>query len=457
MRVVIVGAGKVGFNIAQMLSNEDHDVVIIEKNEERLQILQDHLDIQTIYGSGSDCGVLEEAGIQQSRLFISVTETDEVNMVACALAKQYGVPTTVARIRKPEYVQQREQRISLSKMGIDLIINPERMTALEIIKLLEHPEVREIEYFADGRVQMAELKIEQDFPMREQKLYQYDAPGQFLIVAILRKGRLIVPSGEDIIQPGDRVFILARTKDMLETEKLFLTKRLPAIEYVVILGGGLIGYYLAQELERNKYRVKVIEKDRKYCKECTRRLDQTLVINGDGTDIDLLIEENVGQADAFVAVTDDDKLNLLVCLIAKELGAKKTFVQIRRSDLIPLIEHINVDKVISPRMFTAGSILRFIRRGEVSSVTLLGDSDAEMIELVIPLGAPVVNKTLKEIPLPKGTLVGAIMRGEQVIIPGGDDVIKIDDRLILFTIPENIPRIGHLFETRRGLRSKTGL
>lgn len=252
------------------------------------------------------------------------------------------------------------------------------------------------------------------------------------------------------------MFILARTKDMLETEKLFLTKRLPAIEYVVILGGGLIGYYLAQELERNKYRVKVIEKDRKYCKECTRRLDQTLVINGDGTDIDLLIEENVGQADAFVAVTDDDKLNLLVCLIAKELGAKKTFVQIRRSDLIPLIEHINVDKVISPRMFTAGSILRFIRRGEVSSVTLLGDSDAEMIELVIPLGAPVVNKTLKEIPLPKGTLVGAIMRGEQVIIPGGDDVIKIDDRLILFTIPENIPRIGHLLKPG-GLRSKTGL
>jgi trk system potassium uptake protein TrkA len=153
MRVVVVGAGKVGFNIAQMLSKEDHDVVIIEKNEERLQIVEDHLDIQTIYGSGSDCGVLEEAGIQQSRLFISVTETDEVNMVACALAKQYGVPTTVARIRKPEYVQQREQRISLSKMGIDLVINPERMTALEIIKLLEHPEAREIEYFANGLLQ----------------------------------------------------------------------------------------------------------------------------------------------------------------------------------------------------------------------------------------------------------------------------------------------------------------
>jgi trk system potassium uptake protein TrkA len=452
MRVVVVGAGKVGFNIAQMLSKEDHDVVIIEKNEERLQIVEDHLDIQTIYGSGSDCGVLEEAGIQQSRLFISVTETDEVNMVACALAKQYGVPTTVARIRKPEYVQQREQRISLSKMGIDLVINPERMTALEIIKLLEHPEAREIEYFADGRVQMAELKIEEDFPMRGQKLYQYDSPGQFLIVAILRMGRLIVPSGEDIIQPGDRVFILARTKDILQTEKLFLTKRLPAIEYVVILGGGLIGYYLAQELESKKYKVKVIEKDRRYCKECTRRLDQTLVINGDGTDIDLLIEENVCQADAFVAVTDDDKLNLLVCLIAKELGAKKTFVQIRRSDLIPLIDHTNADKVISPRMFTAGSILRLIRRGEVSSVTLLGDSNAELIELVIPVGAPVVNKTLKDIPLPKGTLVGAIMRGEQVIIPSGDDVIKVDDRLTLFTIPENVPRIGHFFESRRVLK-----
>ncbi|HBI26709.1 MAG TPA: Trk system potassium transporter TrkA [Peptococcaceae bacterium] len=447
MRVVLVGAGKVGFSIAQMLSKEDHDVVIIEKNEERLQIVDDHLDIQTIYGSGSDCGVLEEAGIRQSKLFISVTETDEVNMVACALAKQYGVPTTVNRIRNPEYVQ-KEPRISLSKMGIDLIINPEMVTAMEIVKLLEHPDAREIEYFADRQIQMAELKIEEGFPMRGQKLHQYDVPGQFLIVAILRNRRLIVPGGDDIIQSRDRVFVMARTKDMKETEKLFLAKRLPAIEHVVILGGDLIGYYLAQELEKKNYSVKVIEKDKKKCQEIDSRLKKTLVINGDGIDIDLLMEENIGQADAFVAVTDDDKLNLLVCLIAKELGADKTFVQIRRSDLIPLIDHVNIDKVISPRMFTAGSILRYIRRGHVSSVTLLGDTDAEMIELTIPIGAPVVNKTLNDIPLPKGTLVGAIMRGDQVIIPSGDDVIKVDDRLTLFTIPENISRIGDFFESK---------
>lgn len=449
MRVVIAGAGKVGFNIAQMLSKEDHDVVIIEKNEERLQIVDDHLDIQTINGSGSDCGVLEEAGIRRSKLFISVTETDEVNMVACALAKQYGVPTTVARIRNPEYAQ-KERRISLSKMGIDLIINPEMVTAMEIVKLLEHPEAREMEYFADGQIQMAELIIEESFPMRGQRLHQYDAPGQFLIVAILRNGRLIVPGGDDIIQAGDRVFIMARTKDMKQTEKLFLTKKLPVIEYVVILGGDLIGYYLAQELEKKNYSVKVIEKDKTKCQEIDSRLKKTLVINGDGIDIDLLMDENIGQADAFVAVTDDDKLNLLVCLIAKELGAKKTFVQIRRSDLIPLIDHVNIDKVVSPRMFTAGSILRYIRRGHVSSVTLLGDSDAEMIELTIPSGAPVVNMTLKDIPLPKGTLVGAIMRNNQVIIPSGDDVVKVDDRLTLFTIPKNISRIGDFFDSQRG-------
>jgi trk system potassium uptake protein TrkA len=448
MRIVIVGAGKVGFSIAQMLSKEDHDVVIIEKNEQRLQIVDDHLDIQTICGSGADCGILEEAGIRESRLFIAVTETDEVNMVSCALAKQYGVPKTVARIRNPEYAQD-DRRVSLSKIGVDLVINPERVTAMEIVKLLEHPEASEIEYFANGQGQMAELKIEEGFPMGGQKLHQYDSTGQFLIVAVIRHGRLIIPSGDDVIQPGDHVFIIARTKDMRRTENLFLTKRLPAIEYVVILGGDLIGYYLARELERKKYVVKVIEKDRKKCKDCNSRLQQTLVINGDGTDIDLLMEENVGQADALVAVTDDDKLNLLVCLIAKELGAKKTFVQIRRSDLIPLIDHVNVDKVISPRMFTAGAILRLIRRGDVSSVTLLGDSDAEMIELTIPAKAPVVNKTLKAIPLPKGTLVGAIMRGKEVIIPSGDDVIQVDDRLTLFTVPRNIPKIGHFFEPKR--------
>ncbi len=449
MRAIVVGAGKVGFNIAEMLSEEGHDVVIIEKDEKRLRIVSDHLDLQTICGSGADSGILEEAGIGESNLFISVTEADELNMVACALAKQYSVPQTIARIRKPEYVES-GRAISLSKIGIDLIINPEKVTALEIMKLLEHPEARDIEYFADGQIQMAELEIEEDFPMQGQQIHRYDSPGQFLIIAVIREGKLIIPGGDDLIKPGDLVFIMARTKDMRKTRKLFLAKKMPVIEYVVVLGGGLIGYYLAQELEKKNYTVKVIESDRKNCKEFAERLDRTLVINGDGTDIDLLMEEDVGQADAFVAVTDDDKLNLLVCLIAKELGAKKTFVQIRRSDLIPLIDHVNVDKMISPRMFTAGSILRFIRRGVVSSVTLL-DSDAEMIELVIPLGAPVVNKSLKNIDFPKGTLVGAIMRGRQVIIPGGDDVIRVDDRLTLFTVPENVPKIGRFFEAKRGL------
>ena len=448
MRAVIVGAGKVGFNIAQMLSREGHDVVIIEKDEERLTIVEEHLDIQTILGSGSNYHVLEDAGVRDAKLFIAVTEADELNIVSCALAKQYGVPQTIARIRNPEYVEI-DRCISLSKLGVDMIINQERITALEIAKLLAYPEFRDIEYFANGQIQMAELKIEDNFPMQGQKIHQYDSPGQFLIVAVIREGRLIVPSGDDVIQPGDLVYIMARTKDMKSIEKLFLTNRKPIIENVVILGGDLIGYYLAQELEKKNYIVKLIEKDKKKCQEIDSRLEKTLVINGDGTDIDLLMEENIGLADAFVAVTDDDKLNLLVCLIAKELGAKKTFVQIRRSDLIPLIEHVNVDKVISPRMFTAGSILRFIRLGHVSSVTLLGDTDAEMIELDITEDVPIVNKVLKNIKLPKGTLVGAIMRGKKVIIPGGNDLIKAGDRLTLFTVPENIPRLGAFFEPRR--------
>lgn len=449
MRAIIVGAGKVGFNIAQILSREGHDVVIIEKEEERQKIIQEHLDIQTICGSGSSCDILEEAGVREADMFIAVTEVDEVNMVACLLAKQYGVPKTIARVRNPEYVENNQQ-ISFSKMGIDLIINPERVTAFEIAQLLENPEAKDVEFFANGTIQLAELKVEEGFPVVGKKIRQLKAPGQFLIVAIIRNGRLIVPGGDDTIQPADLVFLIARTKDMARLEKLFIHER-TKIENVVILGGGRIGYYLAQLLEKKNFSVKVIEKDRKKCKTLASRLKRTLIINGDGTDTDLLLEENIGQADAFVAVTGDDKLNVLVSLMAKNLGAKKTFVQVRRSDLIPILEHVNIDTVISPRILTAGAILRFIRRGEVASVTVLGDSRAEMIELTVPSSASVVNRTLKEINLPKGALIGAIVRNEQIIIPGGDDILYPGDRVTVFTIPENVPKIEACFEAKRGI------
>lgn len=446
MKAIIVGAGKVGFNIAQILSSEGHDVVLIEKDEDRQQNIQEHLDIQTICGSGSSCSTLEEAGVLEANMFIAVTESDELNMVACIMAKQYGVPKTIARVRSPEYMESSGQ-ISFSQMGIDLIINPERVTALEIARLLANPQAKGIEFYARGAMQLAELKIEEDFPIACRKIHQLESPNQFLIVAIIRDNQLIVPSGDDTIQHGDRVFVMARTRDMPRVEKLFVREQ-TKIEDVVILGGGRIGYYLAQQLEKKTYSIKVIEKDLKKCKALASRLKKTLVINGDATATDLLIEENIGQADAFVAVTGDDKLNLLVALMAKNLGANKTFVQVRRADLIPLLEHIDIDTVVSPRLLTAGAILRFVRKGEVASVTVLGDSGAEMIELTVPEKAPVVNRRLADAKLPKGTLVGAIVNQDRAIIPAGDDVIRPGDRVIIFSTPENIPRIGTLFNAR---------
>ncbi|AFV13050.1 Trk system potassium uptake protein TrkA [Thermacetogenium phaeum DSM 12270] len=443
MRVIVVGAGKVGFNIAQILSREGHDVVLIEKDEERIQVVQEHLDIQTICGSGASCATLEEAGVREADMFVAVTESDELNLVACIMAKQYGVPKTIARARNPEYVESSRQ-ISYAKVGIDLLINPERVTALEIVKLLENPQARDVEFYADGKIQLEELEIRDDLPLASRQINQLKNLGQFLIVAIIREGRLIIPGGDDYLRPRDRVYIIARTSEMPRLERHFACRQV-RIEDVVILGGGRIGYYLAQQLERKNYNIKVIEKDHKKCKSLAARLKKTLVINGDAVDTDLLLEENIGQADAFIAVTGDDKLNLLVALMAKSLGAKRTVVQVRRSDLIPLLEHVDVDTVVSPRILTAGAILRFVRKGEVASVTVLEDSRAEVIELTVPASAPVVNRRLKEVKLPKGTLIGAIVRGGQAIIPGGDDQVNGGDRVLVFSIPENIPKVEHFF------------
>lgn len=448
MRVIVVGAGKVGFNIAQILSREGHDVVLIEKDEERNQVVQEHLDIQTICGSGSSCSTLEEAGVREADMFVAVTESDELNIVACIMAKQYGVPKTIARARNPEYVESSRQ-ISYTKMGIDLLINPERVTALEIVKLLDNPQAREVEFYASGKIQLAELEIKEDLPIASRQIHQLKSLGQFLIVAIIRDSRLIIPGGDDYVRPNDRVYIIARTCDMPRLEKHFVRKQ-TRIENVVILGGGRIGYYLAQQLEKKNSNIKVIEKDLKKCKALAARLKKTLVINGDATDTDLLLEENIAQADAFVAVTGDDKLNLLVALMAKNLGVKRTIVQVRRSDLVPLLEHVDIDTVISPRMLTAGAILRFVRKGDVASVTVLGDSRAEVIELTIPATAPIVNRRLKDVKLPKGTLIGAIVRKDQAIIPGGDDGLISGDQVMVFSIPENIPKVELFFEARRG-------
>lgn len=445
MRVIIIGAGKVGYNIAQILSFENHDVVIVEKDEERYKIIQESLDVQAICGSGASSEVLEEADIVAADLLIAVTEFDELNMIACVLAKQYGVPKTVARVRNPEYAD--NNLLTQSPiLGIDLLINPEKVTASEISQLIEVPEAIDVEYYADGKIQLLELEIGYDAPVINKYLKDIKAPYRYVIISIMREEKMIIPRGNDIIKENDIIFVLAKTKDMIHIEKL-LGKERTKIKNVMILGGGRIGYYLAKLLEEKKVGVKIIEKNFQRCKDIAKDLNSTLVLHGDGSDIDLLKEEGAGDVDAFVALTEDDKLNLLVSLLAKHLGVKKTIAQIRRSDYLPLVERVGIDIAVSPRLLTAAAILKFIRKGKIINVSLLSGAKAEMIELIVPENPKIVNKYLRDLAFPEGSIIGSIYRDDDVLIPSGNDYLVSGDRIIVFALPKAVHRVESFFMT----------
>lgn len=443
MKAIIIGAGKVGFSIAEMLSYEGHDVVVIDHDAERLNTIDEHLDVQVLCGNGASVSVLKEAGVAGAELLAAVTELDELNIVSCIVGRSLGVKRTIARVRNPEYVDL-DKSTQKEALGIDLIINPERVTALEIAKLATNAEAHIVEFFANEKIQLLELKVTANTPVPDIEIKDFRFPHPFLIVAILREDKVIIPKGKDKVKLGDMVFVLAQTKDMQEVEKFFGQRR-TKVENVVILGGGRIGYYLAQQLELKHVNVKIIEKELTRCKFLAEHLNRSLVIHGDGADLQLLEDENVGSTDLFVSLTGDDKLNLLVSLLAKHLGTKKTIAQIRRSDYNPLVEKVGIDRVVSPRKLTAGAILGFVRKGKVVSVTLLNDAGAEITELIVPETYRYSGIALKEVGFPSGAIIGALVRENKVIVPRGHDIILPGDRVIVFTLPNSSQKVENFF------------
>ncbi len=444
MKTIIIGAGKVGYSIAQLLSSENQDVVVIEQDEERLKIVDESLDVQVVLGSGSSPATLEAAGVKEAAMLIAVTEMDELNMIACLLAKQYGVKTTVARVRNTEYM---ETPIFSPEalLGVDLIINPERVTALEIAKIVRNPEALSVEYYADGRVQMVEVEIPDDSVLDGVQLKELDT-SSFVIVSIIRKHRTIVPAGNDCLFSKDKVYIMARTADMPAVlPSLGIQPK--KVESIAILGAGRTGCYLAKIIEQRRWPIdiKIIDKNIVQARKAENQLKNALIINGDGSDLELLREENIGESDMFIAVTDDDRLNILSCLIVKSLGVKSTICKVKRSDLMPLVDQIGIDIIMSPRMLTAGTILKYIRRGDIVSVTVMGEEMAEMLELVAQPGSIAAGKKLSKIKFPSGSVLGSIVRENQVIIPSGEHEIKPHDHLMVFSISKSIQKVEKLF------------
>ncbi|HDK27606.1 MAG TPA: Trk system potassium transporter TrkA [Candidatus Atribacteria bacterium] len=447
MKIIIIGAGKVGCQIAKTLSSENHDVILIEKDNTIRQSAQDNLDVFTVLGNGANVHTLEESGIKQADMLIAVTNSDEANILACMTAKQYDVPKKIARIRNMEYIY--NNALSREQLGIDFIINPEIATAKQIVKLFKSPiKVAQTESFAGGKVQLLEIKIEKDFPFINQRLKNIKFEYPILVAAIFRKDKIIIPDGEEKIVLSDNLYILIKKNNILHLNE-FINRDPLKMQNVMILGGSKIGIQTASILTRLGIKTKLIEVNKEKCEKLAEKLPDTLIINGDGTNIELLKSEGIENADGLVTVTGIDEENLLVALLAKHLGAKRVVAKIDRTNYIPILEKLGVDAVVNPRMTTASAILRFIRKGAILSLTLLKEGEAEIMELIAQPTSKIINKPLKILNLPKNSIIGAIVRQDEVIIPRGEDSILPHDKIIIFTLSSEIKKIEEIIDGRK--------
>jgi trk system potassium uptake protein TrkA len=446
MRIIVIGAGEVGYHIAERLSHEHHEVVIIERNGEVCRRVQENLRLTTIEAYGSSPRALEEAGVRDAAMVIAVADVDEVNIVACAIAHQYGVATKIARVRDIELGA--HPILQGGKvLGIDLLINPNQVVADEILRVIETTGAAEVADFADGRVRLLGVKIPARAPvvnrrLRDLRSVQTSSP--FLVVGIARGEQLLVPTADTVIAADDHLYVVSR-REYIADILVLLGRSTGATRRVFIIGGGRIGLQVAQALEAEGVTVTVMERSRARCEELVKHLAQARVIHGDGTDVRRLMEEGISETDALATITDDDAANLLAALLGKRYGAKKAVAIFKRPDLIPLVESLGIDAPISPRLLTAGAILKFVRRGRVVSVFELPESQAETLEVVVLPGTPAAGRSLEGLALPHDALVGAIVRGEEVLVPERSTVLEVGDHVILLALPRALHEVERLF------------
>lgn len=446
MRVIVIGAGQLGYEIARLLSEENHDIVVIDNDPEALTAVN-NLDVLAIEGNGASPAVLAKADVGKSDLLIAAAGSDEVNMIACLAAKRLGVPLCAARLRDPDY-QVDDPDMSYRMLGIDVVIDVARTAATEIARILKTPNATQVDYFANGRASVVRVRVDEGAPVTRAPL-RHLRPDRCVIALVVRGDELFIPDGDTIIQPDDRIFIVTQTGHFAPIRELTgATERRPLRE-VTIVGGGRIGMTLAQLLLRSRRRgmeIKIIERDYERCTQLAGMLDNVLVICGDGEKYEVLEEEMVGRSDAFVAVTSEDGTNLLSTLAAKEMGASEAIARLSRETYVPLAERAGADAVVVPRLITASMLLKLVRQGSVVSLALLEDGRAEAVELVVEEGAPAAEKKLSQISRMSGAVVGAVMRNGKVIIPSGDTEILAGDRLVLFGLASAIPKVQQLFQ-----------
>jgi trk system potassium uptake protein TrkA len=444
MQIVIIGMGEVGRHLASMLSAEDHDVTIIDTDPEILEAAGDKIDVRAIRGNGASFRTLKDAEVNKADLLAAVTNSDEANIIACLQARELGAQKVIARVDSHEYLPGWEGAYH-GILGIDLVISTRILAAVAVHKLIRSLGALSVEYFAENRIQMVELRVGDPanchIPLKDLKI-----PADTLIAGIQRGEDLIIPSGDDYLMLDDEAFVIGKT-EVIQSSEIYLGKPEDrGAKSVVILGGGEIGFAVARSLERHNMKVKIIEWNPKVCEYLSEALSEATIINGDGTDLDLLEEEKLGEADVFVAASKRDEVNLMSGLVARDLGVKEVIALVHRPTYVMAYERLGIDATISPRRYAANQILKYVRPGRVVSVSDIAGGKGEILEFIVPKKSKIIQNKLKNVGFPRGAIIGAIAGRQGVSVPTGDDKVMPGDSVIVFTTPDVRPKVEKLFK-----------
>ncbi len=451
MKIVILGAGQVGASVAESLVSEQNDITVVDIEPARLRVLQDRLDLRTVNGSASHPSVLIEAGIEDADLLIAVTQSDETNLVACKLANQlFNVPRRIARVRATDFLND-EKVLGPDGFQVDLSICPEQVLTDYIVKLVEFPEALQVLDFADGKVSLVAMRAYKGGPLVGhpiRDLGRHIPNIDTRVVAIFRGDTPVAPEGDTVVEAGDEVFCLAPSRDIRGVMRELRRMDRP-VKRVMIAGGGNIGQRLARALAAD-YSVRVIDHNKRRCEALAAKLERVLVLNGDATDEELLEQENIAEMDLFVAVTNDDENNIMGSLLAKRMGARRVVALINRRSYVDLVQGAQIDVAISPAQATIGKLLAHVRRGDIVAVHSLRRGAAEALEAVVHgdrESCKVTGRRIEEIELPPGTTIGAIVRGDEVLMAHHDTQIIAEDHVIVFVTDKKIlPKVERLFQ-----------
>ncbi len=445
MKIIIAGDGEVGFHIAKLLSDENHDITIVDPHKELLEMLESQSDLMTITGDSTSISVLENAGVADADLLISVVHDEKTNIVTSVLGKKLGVKRTICRVNSPEFLRPANKAM-LKSLGIDSIINPESIAAKEIIDLLNQTAATEIFDFSAGRLSLFLIKLDHNAKVINKSLSQVSQEYpmlNFRAVAIHRQGRTIIPRGDDKFLVDDLAYVITKPEG-IDQMLAMSGKSKFEINNVMIIGGGRIGKLAASSLE-NDFNLKVIEISKERCEQLGNILTRTLVINGDGRDMTLLVDEGIRSMDAVVAVTRDSETNILICLMARKYGVRRTIALVENITFIDAAQNMGIDTIINKKLITASHIVRFTLDAQVTSIRCLNGVDADVLEFLVKEKSEVTNKKIKDIRFPGNAIIGGLVRDNEGLIAIGDLEIKPNDKVVVFSLPESINKVDKLF------------